>query len=55
LTRRAVTQAHDRTAIEEMAADRTGHFAADPGAVLRHVGSRHAPASHDDHARKWWI
>ena len=47
VTRRAVTHAHDRTAIEDLTADLTGHFAAlaaDPAAVLRHVGSPNAPA-----------
>ena len=51
VSRRAVTHAHDRTAIEELTADLTGHFAAlaaDPDAVLRHVGSPHAPATHPD-------
>ena len=45
-----MTHAHDRAAIEELTADLTGHFAAlatDPDAVLRHVGSPHAPAAHD--------
>jgi DDE superfamily endonuclease len=52
-TRRAVTHAHERTAIEELTADLTRHFAAlaaDPDAVLRHVGSPHAPATHADRA-----
>jgi hypothetical protein len=47
VTRRAVTHAHDRTAIEDLTTDLTGPFAAlaaDPGAVLRHVGSPNAPA-----------
>ena len=48
VSRRAVTHAHQRAAIEELTADLTGHFAAlaaDPDAVLRHVGSPNAPAS----------
>ena len=52
-TRRAVTHAHERTAIEELSADLTRHFAAladDPDDVLRHVGSPHAPATHPDRA-----
>ena len=47
VSRRAVTHAHDRTTIDELATDLTEHFAAlaaDPGAVLRHVGSPNAPA-----------
>ena len=46
-TRRAVTHAHRRTRIDELAADLTDHFAAlaaHPDAVLRHVGSPNAPA-----------
>ena len=46
-TRRAVTHAHHRTVIEDLTADLTAHFAvlaADPDAVLRHVGSPNAPA-----------
>jgi transposase len=47
VSRRAVTHAHHRTTIEELTTDLTGHFAvlaADPDAVLRHVGSPNAPA-----------
>ena len=47
VTRRAVTHAHDRATIDELTTDLTGHFAAlaaDPDAVLRHVGSPNAPA-----------
>ena len=47
MTRRAVTHAHDRATIDELTTDLTGHFAAlaaDPDAVLRHVGSPNAPA-----------
>jgi hypothetical protein len=47
VSRRAVTHAHERTAIEELTTDLTGHFAAlaaDPDAVLRHVGSPNTPA-----------
>lgn len=46
-TRRAVTHAHDRTAIDDLATDLTDHFAdlaAHPDTVLRHVGSPNAPA-----------
>jgi transposase len=46
-TRRAVTHAHQRTALAELTADLTDHFAdlaAHPDAVLRHVGSPNAPA-----------
>jgi len=51
-TRRAVTHAHHRTAIAELTADLTAHFAdlaraAD--AVLGHVGSPNAPAHRRDH------
>jgi transposase len=51
VARRAVTHAHERTAIAELTADLTGHFAAlaaDPDAVRRHVGSPHAPATRPD-------
>jgi hypothetical protein len=46
VSRRAVTHAHDRATIDELTTDLTGHFAAlaaDPDAVLRHVGSPNAP------------
>ena len=46
-TRRAVTHAHQRTTLDALTADLTDHFAdlaAHPSAVLRHVGSPHAPA-----------
>jgi len=49
VTRRAVTHAHHRTAIDDLTADLTDHFAdlvAHPRAVLRHVGSPHAAAPH---------
>ncbi len=45
-TRRAVTHAHQRTAIADLTTDLTDHFAdlaAHPADVLRHVGSPHAP------------
>jgi transposase len=45
VSRRAVTHAHDRTTIAELTTDLTEHFvnlAADPDAVLRHVGSPNA-------------
>jgi hypothetical protein len=51
-TRRAVTHTHRRTAIADLDADLTDHFAdlaRDPGAVLRHVGSPNAPATPTDH------
>ena len=47
VSRRAVTHAHERTAIEELTTDLTDHFAdlaAHADAVLRHVGSPSAPA-----------
>jgi hypothetical protein len=47
VSRRAVTHAHDRTTIEALTTDLTEHFAAlaaEPDAVLRHVGSPNAPA-----------
>jgi hypothetical protein len=50
-TRRAVTHAHGRTAIEELTTDLAEHFldlATDPDAVLRHIGSPHAPDAIDD-------
>jgi transposase len=50
-TRRTVTHAHQRTALDDLTADLTEHFAdlaAHPDAVLRHVGSPHAPAAHPD-------
>ena len=50
VTRRDVTHVHDRTTIDDLTADLSDHVAAlvaDPGAVLRHVGSPHAPATHD--------
>ena len=46
VSRRAVTHAHDRTTIEALTTDLSEHFAdlaADPDAVLRHVGSPNAP------------
>ena len=46
-TRRAVTHAHQRTAIDDLTTDPTDHsadLAAHPRAVLRHVGSPHATA-----------
>ncbi len=46
-TRRTVTHAHHRTALADLTADLTDHFAdlaAHPRAVLRHVGSPHATA-----------
>ena len=46
VSRRAVTHAHDRTTIEALTTDLTEHFAAlaaEPDAVLRHVGSPNAP------------
>jgi transposase len=51
-TRRAVTHAHHRARIEELTADLTTHFAdlaADPDAVLGHVGSPNVPAARHDH------
>jgi DDE superfamily endonuclease len=50
-TRRAVTHAHHRTALDELTADLTDHFAdlaSHPDAVLRHVGSPNAPAPRRD-------
>jgi hypothetical protein len=50
-TRRAVTHTHRRARIEDLAADLTAHFAdlaRDPDAVLRHVGSPHAPTAPAD-------
>ena len=47
VTRRAVTHAHQRTAIADLTTDLIGHFAdlaAHPRDVLRHVGSPHAAA-----------
>ena len=52
-TRRAVTHAHRRTVIEDLTADLSAHFAvlaADPDAVLRHVGSPNAPTTRPDHS-----
>jgi transposase len=49
VTRRVVTHAHQRTALDDLTADLTEHFAAlaaHPRAVLRHVGSPHATAPH---------
>jgi hypothetical protein len=49
VTRRAVTHAHQRTAIADLTTDLTDHFAdlaAHPHDVLRHVGSPHATAPH---------
>jgi hypothetical protein len=46
-TRRAVTHAHQRTAIADLTTDLTDHFAdlaAHPRGVLRYVGSPHATA-----------
>jgi transposase len=50
-TRRAVTHAHERTDLDDLTADLTGHFAdlaAHPEAVLRHIGSPNAPIPHRD-------
>jgi transposase len=50
-TRRAVTHAHDRTAIDDLTADLTDHFAdlaTHPDDVLRHVGSPNVPAPTPD-------
>jgi len=52
-TRRAVTHAHQRTSLDDLTTDLTDHFAdlaADPDAVLRHVGSPNAPAPPVGHA-----
>lgn len=52
-TRRAVTHAHRRTRIDDLAADLTAHFAdlaQHPDAVLRHVGSPNTPLPTPDHA-----
>jgi hypothetical protein len=51
-TRRAVTHAHGRARIDDLAADLTQHFADlahDPDAVLRHVGSPNAPLPTPEH------
>jgi len=51
VTRRAVTHAHQRTTLDALTTDLTDHvadLAAHPSAVLRHIGSPHAPAAHPD-------
>jgi DDE superfamily endonuclease len=53
VSRRAVTHAHERTTIEELTTDLAGHFAAlaaDPDAVLHHVGSPNAHTPPTGHA-----
>jgi transposase len=52
-TRRAVTHTHRRARLDDLTADLTAHFADladDPAAVLRHVGSAHAPDPSPEHA-----